>query len=540
MNKGAINRVSVNGGAVPNWIVRAVVVAVAAASATVDITTQYASAYGDAVAYVSLTANETIAGRATGAANATVATANGVAYKIASCSANAGAIGSAILTRPVYPQNVNVGTFNSACLNGPVYVSWFQRANAFAGGSVQSASIANRVKSASAYGDAVVVVSLSGIKQVPGRATNAATVSTFTRPSVIFSGVISANAGATGSAAVRNDKFAQASADCTATAYVLVAQALAEANATMGAITQSCVGHIVFFAKSNVIAQADQATATGDVTRYTPVYGAATSSYARGEASTQASGETYFDHDGYVLNARATCTVTIPADRVKIIATFGSFEFSDCAGDAIPFIRYTTRSIGLSTLTATPIVGKITQYGVVNTTSDATVTAIGTRNVFAQAASTAASSHLSIPSNYRYAGNATGTATNNTVIVTAKRTVYADSQVQASAENTNNITTGGQYRATSLSFSAVTSNAPDAIIKHMVDATANAASASIAANSEVSRKARSTANATAFVVIANGNTNAEVSAPEQRYMVIEAQIRNMTVPFEDRIMTVSA
>ena len=67
---GAVNGFSINGTVLPSWVVRAVVVATAAATvaSSEPTRTTYASAHGDAAVVVSLTQTHTIQARATGTA----------------------------------------------------------------------------------------------------------------------------------------------------------------------------------------------------------------------------------------------------------------------------------------------------------------------------------------------------------------------------------------------------------------------------------------------------------------------------------------
>ena len=68
---GAVNGFSINGTVLPSWVVRAVVVATAAATvaSSEPTRTTYATAHGDAAVAVSLTQTHTIQARATGAAS---------------------------------------------------------------------------------------------------------------------------------------------------------------------------------------------------------------------------------------------------------------------------------------------------------------------------------------------------------------------------------------------------------------------------------------------------------------------------------------
>ncbi len=68
---GAVNGFSINGTVLPSWVVRAVVVATAAATvaSSEPTRTTYATAHGDAAVVVSLTQTHTIQARATGTAS---------------------------------------------------------------------------------------------------------------------------------------------------------------------------------------------------------------------------------------------------------------------------------------------------------------------------------------------------------------------------------------------------------------------------------------------------------------------------------------
>jgi len=100
---GAVNSVSINGAAFPSWVVRAAVVAVAAATVvgSAPTRTTYAAAFGDAAVSVSLTQTHTIQARATGSAN--VSSSIESALKLAGAStATATAAGAAAVRRDVW------------------------------------------------------------------------------------------------------------------------------------------------------------------------------------------------------------------------------------------------------------------------------------------------------------------------------------------------------------------------------------------------------------------------------------------------------
>lgn len=85
MNKGAINSHVIDGTALPNWVVRAAVAAVALASVTAPATRlAYGAAYGDAAVNVTLTGVHTVAARATATSASTSSVTPGLIYAGAS------------------------------------------------------------------------------------------------------------------------------------------------------------------------------------------------------------------------------------------------------------------------------------------------------------------------------------------------------------------------------------------------------------------------------------------------------------------------
>lgn len=99
---GFINGFSLNGAAYPNWIVRAAVVAVAAATVSVAPTRiTYASAYGDAVVAVYLTPTHTIQARCNASAGASVSVSPTLIYAGRSTN-TANATGNASVRRDVF------------------------------------------------------------------------------------------------------------------------------------------------------------------------------------------------------------------------------------------------------------------------------------------------------------------------------------------------------------------------------------------------------------------------------------------------------
>lgn len=99
---GYINGFSLNGAAYPSWVVRAVVVAVAAASVTVAPTRiTFATAFGDAAVSVTLTQTHTIQARATGTTDTSSFVQPRLIYAGAS-TAEATATGNGAVRRDVF------------------------------------------------------------------------------------------------------------------------------------------------------------------------------------------------------------------------------------------------------------------------------------------------------------------------------------------------------------------------------------------------------------------------------------------------------
>lgn len=100
---GAVNGFSINGTVLPSWVVRAVVVATAAATvaSSEPTRTTYASAHGDAAVVVSLTQTHTIQARATGTASVSSSTEPTLRFAGASV-ATATATGNGAVRRDVF------------------------------------------------------------------------------------------------------------------------------------------------------------------------------------------------------------------------------------------------------------------------------------------------------------------------------------------------------------------------------------------------------------------------------------------------------
>ena len=125
------------------------------------------------------------------------------------------------------------GYINGFSLNGAAYPSWVIRAVVVATAAASFAVAPTRITFASAFGDAVVSVSLTQTQIIQARATATANASVDAKPTLEYAGASVATATAIGNAAVRRDVFATAGGDATCYAEALTAQAIADAQATM-------------------------------------------------------------------------------------------------------------------------------------------------------------------------------------------------------------------------------------------------------------------------------------------------------------------
>lgn len=477
---------------------------------------------------------------------------------------------------------MNNGAINSFSINGATVPNWIVRAVGIV--AVAAATVTatpTRVAIASAYGDAVAQVSLAPTQTIIARATATAGVSSYLAPHIVYAGKSTATALATGNGSVKRDIFAQAAGDAHATGEALTAQALGNASVSMGSTVVLCKPHIVFFGKSNVVGLASTVSGSGDVTRYCTASTTAGIGYTRGEASIRLSGTSYYRLDGFVPLATAGCVVSVPQDRIKIIATLGTFEFAECSAQANTFIRYTARSnvIGLST--AQTVNSHRILKGAANNTAQATATITGTRVALGIVSAQADASHLSIRYRIKYAAASDSDATATNIAAIGKRVARGEAIGEAGAESNfpavgkqNKSVASNQAIATSalvladykgmgsiFATAQAQSNTPVFGVQHRATASdiavstaglvlakySGAGRAFVTAQAQsntpavgTQNKATATSTALASVGTAYAFTNSDALAAADRYMVIDAQSREMTAPFEDRTMTVTA
>lgn len=436
---------------------------------------------------------------------------------------------------------MNNGAINSFSINGAAVPNWIVRAvGVVAVAAATVTATPTRVARASAYGDAVAQVSLSPTKTVVARANGTAGASYYLAPHLVYAGKSTATALATGNGAVRREIAGHAAGDAYATGEALTAQALGNASVSMGSTVVLCKPHIVFFGKSNVIGLASTVSGSGKVTRYCTASPTAGIGYTRGEASIKLSGNSYYNRDGFVPLATSGCVASVPQDRIKIIATLGSFTFAESTAQANTFIRYTARSnvSGLST-SQTVDSYKILR-GTANTTAQATATITGTRVALGIVSAQAGASHLQIKTRFVRDAAGEGAATATSISAIGKRLAMTYSIGLAGAES-NFALLGKQNKSTASNAAIATASLVASRVKYAAQSTGNIAQASVVnASTAIKTLGRATGTSVAFVGKAYAVSNSDTSAPADRYMVVDAQLREMTVPFEDRTMTVTA
>lgn len=436
---------------------------------------------------------------------------------------------------------MNNGAINSFSINGAAIPNWIVRAvGVVALAAATVTATPTRVASASAYGDAAAQVTLHPTQTISAKATANAGASYYLNPHIVYAGKSTATALATGNGSVRRDVFATAGGDAHAYGEALTAQAIGNANATMAATVVLCKPHIVFFGKSNVVGLASTVSDVAKVTRYVSAISTAGVGYTRGESKVKYAGHSYYNHDGFVPLATSGCTASIPQDRVKIIATFGSFTFADCNGTAKSFIKYTAKSNEYGLCTSQTVDSHRILKGAVNATAQATSSITATRIKLPTATGQATASYYSIVPHFVRSANAVSNAFALDIAANGKRRAFG-AVLELAGADSNYPLMGKQNKATASDSGVATAQLVNARIKYAsgaIDLSAQATN--VNAFGILIRKATANAIALASVGKAYAVANSDIAAPADRYMYVVADPRNMIVDYEDRTMTVTA
>lgn len=434
---------------------------------------------------------------------------------------------------------MNSGFINGFSVNGAAYPSWVIRAVVVAAAVASFSVEQTRTTFASAYGDAVVSVSLTQTQLIKARANGTASASVEVFPTLTYTGASTAQATATGNGSVRRDVFASAGGDATCYAEALTAQAIGDANATMAASVVLADAHIVFPGRSITPCVAT-ANCAGDVTRYPSVlagYGQVV--FTRGEASVKRSGTSFYELDGYVLNATAGANSAVPQDRVKITTTLGSFDYCDTTATARSFVTHSGAALATGITIAQSVVATHIYRPRVNAQGTATATINGTRNVLPTANATGRATPYAPKALINHAARGTA-ATQASVSAQGVRVTLGRVTTTASASVAKAVEYGVQHRAT-VSDSATNTASAAAKQRHagrVTDAATGFVGQAVAFRRVTSRVDTTMANA--LVGRAYALANSEIKAPDDRYMIVSQEDRVMYVAAEDRTMVVTA
>lgn len=391
------------------------------------------------------------------------------------------------------------GTLNGSSINGSNSPAWVVNASVVAAAlAVVIGSVdAKRTTYGRATGNASVSVSVTDHKEVFGYVTGLASTSSDAEPTVTYAGSCNKVATAVGYATVMRLVPAEATGLATATGFILVAQALGEAEVTAGSAVVQADAHVVKYGKANETCGATSSVVGSDITRYatlnSPLCGAIAASV---DASVQLSGDSFYYHDGY-CDASGSCAGSIDPDKTDVITTIGIFDFGNSTADANAHVVHYGQSNSTASCASVLARAQVFFYPTADAIASATLAANATRYVLPTATLSAGAALIGIKAKIKYAGSAIGNA--SATAVKALGGKLLSGEINATAMAIANIT------ATKIQYGSVT------------EAIANGLAG----------------RAYAF-------SNADVRAPDDRYMIVAREDRSMVIQNEDRLMMVAA
>ena len=393
---------------------------------------------------------------------------------------------------------MNNNSINGASINGSGLPAWVIQAGVIAAVVAVAVSIEpKRIAYGSALGNAAVTVTVSQNKVVHGFASGICSASADVDANVTFAGSVLGLCGSTGYVSAQRTFQASANGNAGCDGYALVASLLGEATVACGASVVDANAHRVKYGKSNVTCEAS-GSVSGDVTRYGKVMVLANAINASIDASIQLNGESFYRNDGYCL-AYANASGIIDSTKTDVITTLGVFAFGNGSSQAGAFIIYPGKANVTASITAQPVIATfIFNQSASATATTTAISANGVRMVLPSASGSASSKSNNPKARMRYAASCNGMASVSSVKALGGKLLYADSSVIGNAAAINCTATKIQYGAVS------------------------------------------TAIATALVGRAYGIANSEISAPDDRYMIVEAVDRTMFIDNDDRMMLVAA
>ena len=326
---------------------------------------------------------------------------------------------------------------NGYSVNGAYLPTWVVRAAVVAAAAATVVTVApQRILLASAYGDASVVITLTETQVVAARANGTAGVtSSSVTPAVIYSGAVNANAAASGYALVVRVVQASAGGDASATGSALPNAKLGEVLASSASTVVTCDAHRIRPGASlqPVVATADPISALVTRSPLAPLVLSATAT-GRSEASTKLNGESFYRHDGYVLNALASCTPTIDQEKTNLIASFGSFDYATGTGTSTAFVRHRAAASVTGVATIEQAAATRTAKATATGSAVATASVEGTRVRNGAVTASAAATRISITPAQRHAGTSTAlTASANYALANGVRQARGSSYAESTA-----------------------------------------------------------------------------------------------------------
>lgn len=429
-------------------------------------------------------------------------------------------------------------TINSRAINGFSAPGWVIAAAALAAAVASADATSNRIAHSSAFGDAAVYVDVVGTHIVPARVNATARCESLAEPITQYLGVAAGSAVASGSAAVLRDVFAFASGDASCVGSALTASALGEVDGSAEADVVLCRGHIIHPGASSANASASQGVNSSLllVTRKPTVIATAGVEFSRGESSIKKSGQSYYQHDGYVLSATGRCSGSVLPDRILVISTIGSFAFGESDGSARPLIRHTatsTRQGQSESISAAPTaIRPAYSYSQAGSTGSASQTLYTPGDSFAIASATSYRAKALM----RIASAVDATAACEQVICSAKLLAWSSSFADAGSiaviaefakQYPSSASGSAQSYAVSIANITKKSSASgfavaygDSDAKYLLGGSSYAMASSSG--------------------IAGGISNADKPAPLSRTMMLYAEYREMMPSSEERTMMVTA
>ena len=427
---------------------------------------------------------------------------------------------------------MNTLGLNAGTLDGS---GQFRRVVSAAALGVVALSIASasgwRSACGAAYGDAAVVVTLSGNQQVAGKAKGESSTSSLSDPFVIHAGHVAGVTTSFGNGAVLRLAQSSASADGTAFGEAIVADVLG--YSVSGALASgSATSHVVHPGRVNQMCAAmGQVNAVAN--RMSPVFMLA-SATGFGEATLQLNGETFKRLDGFARSS-STAIPLLRNDYTAIMATYGAFDFSRTEGSAKSNIRYQA-AVSAWAAANSNSVGNRTVFAHVVSQGSGVGSGHGQRIVTGKVLKTAAAQHLSSKAYVAYKSKSVGAANsdglvnekiiwvgraNTTALATALPIAWAKHQwafvsaTTAIAVDVSSASGGVNYAAKAANTVAAVSNS-----SAFVFAAGRAIQSAVAYGTAI------------------GFSNVDVLAPASRLMRVEQEYRAMQAPEENRTMLV--